>query len=313
LSKLWVANIDSSQVVTTDVYTYIGVIANVLNDGLPRTSWLIIGDKTTRSTSSRISLAYTMIAFQVTFGALLTVIFIASSSKLAAAFVPAAVRQTSLTYVRISSVEALSSAMEVAVSDATRALDSPNVPLLISSTKFIVNIVLDMLIISKFHVGSSAPTVNGQALIRMACDLTSAVCGLLYFLYIAVKLQAKSKGTGQNARPSMASLRVLVRPAIYTFAESALRNSIYLWLISGIVSMGSDYATAWGVFNTIRWGIVMVPVQALEASALTFVGHAWGQWRAFVGPDLKRPKASKGDILSMCISPILSCMMTEIQ
>src|ERR1700727_1242584 len=74
LSKLWVANIDSSQVVTTDVYTYIGVIANVLNDGLPRTSWLIIGDKTTRSTSSRLSLAYTMIAFQVTFGALLTLI-----------------------------------------------------------------------------------------------------------------------------------------------------------------------------------------------------------------------------------------------
>ena len=27
LSKLWVANIDSSQVVTTDVYTYIGVVA----------------------------------------------------------------------------------------------------------------------------------------------------------------------------------------------------------------------------------------------------------------------------------------------
>lgn len=238
-----------------------------------------------------------MIAFQVTFGALLTVIFIASSPKLAAAFVPAAVRETSLTYVRISSVEALSSAMEVAVAASTRALDHPDVPLLISSTKFIVNIVLDMLIISKFHVGSADPTVNSQALIRMACDLTSAVCGLLYFLYIAIKLQRENRGLGHNARPSFASLKVLVRPAVYTFAESALRNSIYLWLISGIVSMGSDYATAWGVFNTIRWGIVMVPVQTLEASALTFVGHAWGQWRAQVGPELKRPKASRRDLL----------------
>ena len=44
LSKLWVANIDSSQVVTTDVYTYIGVIVNVLNDGLLRTAWSVIGD-----------------------------------------------------------------------------------------------------------------------------------------------------------------------------------------------------------------------------------------------------------------------------
>jgi hypothetical protein len=36
LSKLWVANIDSSMVATTDAYTYIGVIAEVLNEGLPR-------------------------------------------------------------------------------------------------------------------------------------------------------------------------------------------------------------------------------------------------------------------------------------
>jgi hypothetical protein len=106
-----VANIDASLVATTDVYTYIGVVANVLNDGLPRTAWLIIGDKSTRSTSSRLSLASTMITFQVALGAILTIVFIGSAEKLAAAFVPAVVRETSLTYVRISSVEALSSAM----------------------------------------------------------------------------------------------------------------------------------------------------------------------------------------------------------
>lgn len=43
--------------------------------------------------------------------------------------------------------------------------------------------------------------------------------------------------------------------------------------------MGSDYATAWGIFSTIRWGLVMVPVQALEATTLTFVGHSWGHFR----------------------------------
>lgn len=32
-------------------------------------------------------------------------------------------------------------------------------------------------------------------------------------------------------------------------------------------------------FNTIRWGLVMVPVQALEATSSTFVGHAWNDWR----------------------------------
>ena len=260
LSKLWVANIDASQVVTTDVYTYIGVIVEVLNDGLPRAAWLIIGDKTTRTVSSRLGISYTMILVQVALGVAMTVIFVAASEKLAAAFVPEQVRQSSLTYVRISSVSALSSAMETVVSSCTRALDHPDVPLLISSIKFIVNIILDLLIISKFHVGGFIPSVNTQALIRLACDMSSALCGLLYFVCIAWKLQRQLHNSEDSAKPRIRALKILVRPSVYTFTESVIRNSLYLWLVSRIVLMGEDYATAWGVFNTIRWGLVMVPV-----------------------------------------------------
>jgi hypothetical protein len=38
LSKLWVAKLSSSEVVTTDVYTYIGIIVEVMNDGIPRSA-----------------------------------------------------------------------------------------------------------------------------------------------------------------------------------------------------------------------------------------------------------------------------------
>jgi len=312
LSKLWVAKIDSSLVVTTDIYTYISVIANVLNDGLPRTSWLILGDKSTRTTRSRLSLAYTLIYFQAFFGLLLTLIFIASASKLAAAFVPANVRVASLTYVRISSVEALSSSIEVAVGSATRALDHPDVPLLISSLKFVINIVLDLLVISRFHVGPWTPTVNAQALVRMACDLTAAMGGLLYLMYVATKMQRADRSSEPKPSWSFKALKTLVRPGVYTFVESALRNAFYLWLVSGIVSMGSDYATAWGVFNTIRWGIVMVPVQALEASTLTFVGHAWGRWRAQVGAEVEKPRATRQEILKITRPAFVSCIIALI-
>ena len=295
LSKLWIANIDSSKVVTTDVYTYIGVIVEVLNEGLPRTAWLIIGDKANRSTTSRIGLTYTLITVQMILGVLLMVIFISSADRLASAFVPIEVRRTSLAYVRISSVQAISSALDVSVSTSTRALDHPDVPLVISSTKFIVNIVLDLLIISKVHVGAHTPTVNIQAWVRMGCDLTSAVAGLLYFLFIAKRMQKEEQEL--EARPSLYLLKLLLRPGCWTFLESALRNAIYLWLIHNIISMGADYATAWGIFNTIRWGIIMVPVQSLEASTLAFVGHAWGRWRAQSGPEIRKPKASRKDII----------------
>ena len=183
LSKLWVANIDTKLVATTDSYTYIGVVSEVINGGLPRAAWMIIGDKSARSFHSRLGLAHTLIPFQALFGLFLSVIFVGSAISFTEAFVPEGTRQASLTYVRISSFSALSSAIETATSSATRALDKPDVPLLISTVKFTVNIVLDMLIVSKFHVGSLKPSVNTQPSIRLACDITSAISGVIYFLW----------------------------------------------------------------------------------------------------------------------------------
>lgn len=275
------ADIDSSLVVLTDTYTYIGVVAEVLNEGLPRASWLIIGDSASRLMSSRLQLSYTLILFQAVLGLIMSLAFVAAAATFADGFVPDNVRSASRTYVRLSAFSCLSSAIETAVASATRALDKPDVPLLISSLKFLINIVLDFLLISRFHVGRTTPTVNSQAVIRLCCDMASAFCGLAYFLWTSSRhhLESSSGRTSKPLGPSFAALKVLGRPGSLTLLESLIRNALYLWLVNGIVNMGSNYATAWGVFNTIRWGLVMVPVQALEASSLTFVGHAWGTFR----------------------------------
>ena len=242
--------------------------------------------------ASRLGLANTLILVQTLLGLLLSVIFVSSASAFAQGFVPSGTRSASLTYIRLSSFQCFTSALETAVSNATRSLDKPDVPLIISSVKFSVNILLDLLIISKFHVGSLKPSINTQASIRLACDMTSALTGVMYFFYMTMirsNILAEQKAV---VRPSLSALKILLRPGVITFIESAVRNALYLWLVHGIVSMGSDYATAWGVFNTIRWGLVMVPVQALEATALAFVGHAWGQWRKNVGIERRQAKMS---------------------
>jgi len=161
-----------------------------------------------------------------------------------------------------------------------------------------------LLFISKFHVGAFKPTILTQAGIRLACDMVSALAGLIYFIYIAKKLQRKIEGSEEQVRSQIIKpkvLAILARPAVYTFAESVIRNSIYLWIVSKIIALGQDYATAWGVFNTIRWGLIMVPVQALEASTLTFVGHYWARWRAQVGVNRRKPTATWKDI--KCLLP----------
>lgn len=96
----------------------------------------------------------------------MSIAFISATEAFSATFVPHGVQRASVTYVRISAFSALSSAIEVAVSNATRALDKPDAPLLISSIKVVVNIVLDLLVVSN----SILPT----GLQMSTCQLLSA-------------------------------------------------------------------------------------------------------------------------------------------
>lgn len=304
LSKLWVAKIDSSMVVMTDAFTYINTASEAVNEGLPRAAWMIIGDKASRTLVQRLQLTHTLILFQAFVGLILSIIFVGAASSFAKSFVPVEVRAVSLTYVRIASFTVLSGTIETAVETSTRALDKPDVPLVISSIKFAINIILDFLIISKFHVGSHKPTVNMQGAIQLACSLTAAFAGLAYFLWsnslpVWRKLQHQVHENETNMRPNWRALVVFLRPGAIFFTESAIRNILYLWLVSTIVALGSVYATAWGVFNTIRWGLIMVPVLALEATSLQFISHEWGYFRERIGIHTRRPRANWKDIFAI--------------
>ncbi|THX28711.1 hypothetical protein D6D10_09125, partial [Aureobasidium pullulans] len=294
LGKLWVANIDSSMVVTTDVYTYIGVVAEVLNEGLPRASRLIIGDRANRSISARYCLSFTLIIVQSILELIMSIAFVGAARQFASSFVPIEVRAASLTYIRISAFSALSSAIETAVSTSTRALDKPDVPLNISTV----------------HVGNFTPTVNMQAATQLACNMAAALFGLAYFCFVTFRTDRQRVMTHQYdpVRPSLACLKTLARPGALTFAESAIRNALYLWLVNGIVAMGSDYATAWGVFSSIRWGLIMVPVQALKATTLAFIGHSWGEWRKETGTE-RRPRASRHKLYEIIRPALWSCLI----
>ncbi|KAG8769980.1 hypothetical protein FRC12_004594 [Ceratobasidium sp. 428] len=282
LVKIWIAHLDSSFVVTTDSYTYISTIVEVLNEGLPRAAYLVIGDPTV-PLARRLNLVSTLLAFQMLGGLIMSVVFVGAAPKLAAAFVPAEVRDASIGYVRISAWSALTSATETAVSLATRSLDRPDVPLAISLFRTAANIILDFIFLSTFRVHMPhSPTVNTQASIRMACNGLGCIAGLVYFFFVVRRLR-KHHRIEESWKtlwvPTWRSFISLAKPGLHTATESAVRNALYLWLIHGIVNLGSDYATAWGIFNTIRWGLVMVPVNALSATSSTFVGHEWGLWR----------------------------------
>lgn len=167
---------------------------------------------------------------QAFLGAVLSIVFLGAAREFSSKFVPHEVQEASITYVRISAFSALSSAVEVAVPNATRAMDKPDVPLVIGSVKVAVNIFLDLLVISKFHVGGLVLTVNMQAGVRLACDMIAAFSGLSYFVMTTSR---KRKAEA----PSIRGFLVLFKPGSAVLIESAIRNALYLWLVSGVIAM----------------------------------------------------------------------------
>jgi hypothetical protein len=123
LAKLWIAHINDQLISTAETYVYIGVVVEVINEGLPRASYKVIGDKSRRSHGQRIGIANAMIIFQLCLGMLLSVIICGAAESFTKSFVPAEVRKESVKYVRISAFSTFFSAMDTAVSVSTRALD----------------------------------------------------------------------------------------------------------------------------------------------------------------------------------------------
>lgn len=193
----------------------------------------------------------------------------------------------SLAYVRYTSLLAFSSAIEVSVSNCARALDHPEIPFYVSICKFVLNLILDVTIMSQFHTLLHKPSMVNQAITQMVCNLVSATVGLCCFVAI-IRGFLKNDKEKSRARPCYSSLKTLATHGFWTLTESALRQSVSMWLMNGLVAaMGPDNFIAWTTFNTIRSGILTVPLQALEASTLTFIGHAWGEWRG------NRPKKTE--------------------
>lgn len=107
-----------------------------------------------------------------------------------------------------------------------------------------LNIILDILLLSKVRVGHMNANVNTQAIIRLSCDAAGAAAGVAFFLYEAsILFRNRPLEEVESRKPSRGALGTLARQGWYTFVESLIRNVLYLWLVSGIVAMGSDYAT----------------------------------------------------------------------
>lgn len=92
-----------------------------------------------------------------------------------------------------------------------------------------------------------------QAGIQLACNLVAALGSVAYFLLRNSMRKDESEPSATSTIPRLWALKILLRPTLPIFIESAVRNAFCIWLVATIVSMGNVYATAWGIFGTIRW------------------------------------------------------------
>jgi hypothetical protein len=66
------------------------------------------------------------------------------------------------------------------------------------------------------------------------------------------------------------------------------------------------------MFNTIRWGLVIIPIQALEVTTLAFVSHQWGNWRHKIGITQRRPEKSPIHAILAIVKPSINSIIISM-
>ncbi|KAI9099867.1 hypothetical protein DFS34DRAFT_680246 [Phlyctochytrium arcticum] len=279
LQKLWIGQIDPSGVRVKDAWGWMTLLTDTATEGLSRVAYLLVGDLT-RPMGDRLQLATTLVLGQGFSG-----IFGASALAIAAPgfalpFFSSAIKASSTKFVRVASFAAGFGVIQAAVEATTRSLDRPEVPVVISLCKTILNIILDAALLSPYRVDKAIPTYNTQAAIRLSCDGFGAFVGCVYFVYLVYKI--KPRGT-KFPIPTFHTVLVILHPGNFSVVEAALRHGLLHWLAAAIVPLSAPYAAAFGVFKKIRLGLIMVPALALDRTSVTMMGHRWGAFRERFG------------------------------
>lgn len=288
LTRTWIAALDPSVVVVADTYTYLDEIGQVLAQGFPRAAWRLVGDDAGTSFSARCALANTLLAMQGFLAIVFTIIICTTAPSFVDSYVPATVQAASASYVRMSVVSVACSMTVSCLSICARALDEPDIPLTISLVKYSTNIALDLILLSKFRPVATNVSVGTQAMLRMICDLVALTAGLLFFFgrqyndirEICLEQEWNVQREYRRVRPSVRHFKQIVRAGFWFQLEVICRAPLELVFNRRIVSYGQTFATANGVFASLRMGLAWIPAVAIVSSCDTFVGHAWGRLHA---------------------------------
>lgn len=297
LSKTWLPRTDSSHIGTSNEFQCLDFTSKLLNEGVPRAAWIVIGDTASRTYSERLRLTHTLMLFQLVISFVVFLLF----SMLADLFVTPGLSDENhgrtLAYVRLIAGSMIPSAVETALVISSRALDRPDIPLVISFTNYILNIILGV------HLGAILPAekwganadLTTQTELTLLCNILSLLAGLAYYVYSAI-FRSHNLLSTSRLRPGLASLSALWQPGMNTLLESLLRNLLSIFATSSIGSMRLLHASSWLIFTDLRWGLLMAPTRAFEAAALTHVAHNWSQLHAQAGLAAERVRISWGRV-----------------
>lgn len=278
-----VADVNSTTIFRPpSMWATVMIASNVLDEGLPRAAWLVIGDRSSRGFAERLGLTYSLVSVQAVLGLVVSV----------------GLYFTGFNYDWYA-FTTLFRTIDVAIANAARALDRPDVPLVMSAVAFTGNVLFDYLLRHRANNADYVPWEIAQG-ISFGVSALSTVVGLAYLLWTF------RSGNGaiiqRESRPSFKALKVLALSGLPFVIDSLTRNLFQQAGFYSSIITGARYY-GWGIFETFRRGVEDAVPDALQYTSLAFIGHAWGEWRKRSQADKVQPRARRADLQGLS-SPI---------
>ena len=204
---------------------------------------------------------------------------------------PAEVAPGQATYLRIYFAGVIGLLLYNMGSGILRAVGDSRRPFYFLVVSAVLNTVLDLLFVIKFHMG-----VEGVAYATIIAQAVSA----LLTLWVLMRAEGGIRLELRALRPTWSVLRQIVAVGIPAALQMAITAFSNVFVQSYINDFGPDCMSGWTAYNKVDQ-LVILPVQSISMANTTFVGQNLG-----VGDT---PRAKKGVRTSLWLSVAVTAVL----
>jgi len=266
INTMWIGHIDYSSLAIAEQYEFMGILIEIVNEGVPF-GVLALVSQNYKNRSVVLKQLFAGIILQLILSTTLSIIILSNMPLFVQIIgTSAEIVDKTIRYLSLRAIALPFNSLALLLIIGIKSLDRAKLSLEIVSVNVLLNIILDLFLISNFPF-SLQLGLDGAAIGYLISNITyfiTALGAIVVILHIK-RQELKSQDFLDNSKS-------LFKVGGWTGIDSFVRNFFYFFVLQILNFMGPNQFAGFQLFQKIMW-TVLIPVIAISEGTAIRVGN----------------------------------------